>query len=74
VAVDPGEDRQALAEAIDRVREACLANGIVPGMHCAGGAAADRYAKDGFRLVTVGVDTSLFKSTISRELNAARGA
>jgi 4-hydroxy-2-oxoheptanedioate aldolase len=74
VAVDPGEDRQALAEAIDRVREACIANGIVPGMHCAGGAAAERYARDGFRLITVGVDTSLFKSTISRELNAARGA
>jgi 4-hydroxy-2-oxoheptanedioate aldolase len=74
VAVDPGEDRQALAEAIDRVREACVANGIVPGMHCAGGAAAERYATDGFRLITVGVDTSLFKSTISRELSAARGA
>ena len=43
-------------------------------MHCAGGAAAARYAADGFRLITVGVDTSLFKSTISRELNAARGA
>jgi len=74
VAVDPGEDRQALADAIDRVREACAANGLIAGMHCAGGAAAERYAADGFRLITVGVDTSLFKSTISRELNAARGA
>lgn len=73
VAVDPGEDRQALAEAIDRVREACAANGVIPGMHCAGGAAARRYAADGFRLITVGVDTSLFKSTVSRELNVARG-
>jgi hypothetical protein len=43
-------------------------------MHCAGGVAAQRYAADGFRLITVGVDTSLFKSTITRELNAARGA
>jgi 4-hydroxy-2-oxoheptanedioate aldolase len=74
VAVDPGEDRQALAEAIDRVREACAANGLIPGMHCAGGAAAERYAADGFRLITVGVDTRLFKSTIGRELRAARGA
>jgi 4-hydroxy-2-oxoheptanedioate aldolase len=74
VAVDPGEDRQALAEAIDCVREACAANGLIPGMHCAGGAAAARYAGDGFRLITVGVDTSLFKSTIGRELHAARGA
>jgi 4-hydroxy-2-oxoheptanedioate aldolase len=74
VAVDPGEDRQALADAIDRIREACTANGLIPGMHCAGGADAERYAKDGFRLVTVGADTSLLKSTISRELSAARGA
>ena len=73
VAVDPGEDRQALAEAIDRVREACAANGLIAGMHCAGGAAAERYAREGFRLVTVGVDTSLFKSTIGHELNVARG-
>ena len=42
-------------------------------MHCAGGAAAERYARDGFRLITVGVDTSLFKSTIGHELNVARG-
>jgi 4-hydroxy-2-oxoheptanedioate aldolase len=74
VAVDRGDDRQALAEAIDRVREACAANGLIAGMQCAGGAAAQRYASDGFRLVTVGVDTSLFKSTIGRELDAARGA
>jgi 4-hydroxy-2-oxoheptanedioate aldolase len=73
VAVDPGEDRKPLAEAIDRVREACAANGLIPGMHCAGGAAAERYARDGFRLITVGVDTSLFKSMISRELSAAQG-
>ena len=73
VAVDPGEDRQALADAIDRVRQACAANGLIPGMHCAGGAAAQRYARDGFRLITVGVDTSLFKSTIGHELNVARG-
>jgi hypothetical protein len=32
------------------------------------------YARDGFRLITVGVDTSLFKAMIGRELNAARGA
>lgn len=74
VAVDLGEDRHALAEAIDRIREACAANGLIAGMHCAGGAAAERYAADGFRLITVGVDTSLFKATIARELDAARGA
>ena len=73
VAADPGEDRQALTAAIDRVRDACAANGLIAGMHCAGGRAAERYAREGFRLITVGVDTSLFRSTISRELSMARG-
>ena len=74
VAVDPGEDRQALAEAIDRVRAACEANGLIAGMHCAGGVAAERYAAEGFRLITVAVDTKLFRSAISHELRVARGA
>jgi 4-hydroxy-2-oxoheptanedioate aldolase len=74
VAVDPGEDRKPLGDAIDRVLVACEANGLIPGMHCAGGTAAERYARDGFRLITVGVDSSLFKAMISRELITARGA
>jgi 4-hydroxy-2-oxoheptanedioate aldolase len=73
VAVDPGEDRKPLADAIERVRQACEANGLIAGMHCAAGVAAQHYAKAGFRLITVGVDTSLFKATIGRELSAARG-
>ena len=58
VAVDPGEDRQALADAIERVREVCDANGLISGMHCAAGQAAAKYAEAGFKLITVGVDTS----------------
>jgi 4-hydroxy-2-oxoheptanedioate aldolase len=67
-----GEDRQVLAEAIDRVRAACEANGLIAGMQCGSGRAANRLAADGFRLLTVGVDTSLFKATIGRELSDAR--
>jgi 4-hydroxy-2-oxoheptanedioate aldolase len=67
-------DRQALADAIERVREVCTANDLIAGMHCGGGEAADAYAKAGFKLLTVGVDTNLYKSTIRRELDAARGA
>ncbi len=74
VAVDPGDDRQALADAIERVRDACIANGLIPGMHCAAGQAAARYADSGFRLITVGVDTSWYKAAIRRELDIARGA
>lgn len=68
-----GKDRRALAEAIDRVRAACEANGLIAGLQCASGRAAQRFAGSGFRLVTVGVDTSLFKATIGRELGQARG-
>lgn len=71
---DLGPDRQPLADAIERVREACAANGLIAGMHCAGGGAAEQYARDGFRLITVGLDTHLFKATISHELSVARGA
>jgi 4-hydroxy-2-oxoheptanedioate aldolase len=74
VAVDPGEDRQALADAIDRVRDACSANGLIPGMHCAAGQAAAKYAEEGFKLITVGVDTSWYKAAIRRELDTARVA
>lgn len=70
---DLGEDRKPLADAIERVREACTANGLIAGMHCASGAAAERYAREGFRLLTVAVDTNLFRATIGRELTAARG-
>jgi 4-hydroxy-2-oxoheptanedioate aldolase len=74
VAVDPGEDRQALADAIERVRDACAAHGLIPGMHCAAGEAAARCAASGFKLITVGVDTSWYKAAIRRELDTARGA
>jgi 4-hydroxy-2-oxoheptanedioate aldolase len=71
---DPGEDRRALSAEIERIREACVANGIVPGLHCAGGRAAQRYAEAGFKLITVGGDASMLKAALGRELNTARGA
>jgi 4-hydroxy-2-oxoheptanedioate aldolase len=72
VVADPSRDRPKLAEAIDRIRQVCEAHGLIAGMHCGGGEVASQYAQDGFRLITVGVDTSLFKTMIGRELSAAR--
>jgi len=69
-----GEDRPALAEAIDRIREVCAASGLIAGIQCGSGVAASRYAGAGFRLITVGTDVNLFKSAIKRELTAAKGA
>jgi hypothetical protein len=41
-------------------------------MHCAGGEAAHARAAEGFQLITVAVDSSLFKSSVARELAAAK--
>lgn len=73
VVSDPSVDRPALAEAIERIRGVCEAHGLIAGMHCGSGEVAAQYARQGFRLLTVAVDTSLYKATIRRELNAARG-
>jgi 4-hydroxy-2-oxoheptanedioate aldolase len=71
---ETGEDRPALAEAIERILQACVANDLIAAIHCGSGRAAAHYAGVGFRLITVGVDTHLFRAAISRELDAARGA
>jgi hypothetical protein len=42
-------------------------------MHCSGGEEARSRAAAGFRLVTVGVDASLFRARVGEELEAARG-
>ena len=71
---DAGQDRPALAEAIERIRQACEANGLIAGIQCGSGDAAAHYARAGFQLITVAVDTNMFRAAISHELNAARGA
>jgi 4-hydroxy-2-oxoheptanedioate aldolase len=71
---DASEDRPALAEAIERVQRACADNGLIAGIQCSSGAAAEHYARAGFRLITVGVDANMFRTAISQELNVARGA
>jgi len=62
-----------LEQAIDRVREAAHAHGLIAGMHCAGGIAAAQRAAEGFELVTVAVDSTLYRSTVAGELKQARG-
>jgi 4-hydroxy-2-oxoheptanedioate aldolase len=68
----PGAGGKLLDKAITRVRETCDAHGVIPGMHCDGGETAQAFAARGFKLITVGVDSSLLKSTLARELAAAR--
>jgi 4-hydroxy-2-oxoheptanedioate aldolase len=70
----PQTGGQALEEAVAQVRETAHAHGVIAGMHCGAGAAARQRAAEGFNLITVGVDSSLLKSTIARELADARDA
>jgi 4-hydroxy-2-oxoheptanedioate aldolase len=70
---EPGHGGDVLERAITRVREACAGAGIIAGMHCNGGGEEARArAADGFRLVTIGVDASLFGGRVAAELAAAR--
>jgi 4-hydroxy-2-oxoheptanedioate aldolase len=68
----PGKGGDVLEQAIARVARACASHGIIAGMHCAGGDEARARAQDGFTLVTVGVDASMFRHRIGEELAAAR--
>jgi 4-hydroxy-2-oxoheptanedioate aldolase len=61
-----------LESAIARVRHAAHAHGLIAGMHCSSGADARARAAEGFELVTVAVDASLFRATIARQLAEAR--
>lgn len=69
----PGAGGEVLDEAIARVRETCDAHGLIAGMHCHDGQSAQAYAAQGFKLLTVGVDSSLLKSTLAGELAEAHG-
>jgi 4-hydroxy-2-oxoheptanedioate aldolase len=68
----PGVGGPPLEEAIARVRDVAHAHGLIAGMHCSGGADARNRAAEGFELVTVAVDASVFGASIARELAEAR--
>jgi 4-hydroxy-2-oxoheptanedioate aldolase len=70
--LEPGRGGEALEAAISRIREAAHAHGLIAGMHCRGGEAARARASEGFQLVTVTIDSSLFKAGLAHELAVAR--
>jgi 4-hydroxy-2-oxoheptanedioate aldolase len=71
--LDPGERAQLLDDAIARIRDAASAHALIAGMHCYDGVSARARAAQGFKLITVGVDSILLRATIARELADARG-
>jgi 4-hydroxy-2-oxoheptanedioate aldolase len=68
----PGVGGPKLEQAVARIREVAHAHGLIAGMHCSGGADARARAAEGFELITVAVDASLFGAAIARELVEAR--
>lgn len=70
----PGIGEPALEEAIAGIRSTCHAHGLIAGMHCANGHAARARAKEGFKLITVAVDSRMFAAAAAAELAAARDA
>ncbi|HME03789.1 MAG TPA: aldolase/citrate lyase family protein [Solirubrobacteraceae bacterium] len=59
--------------ALERIRAACDAVGVVSGMHCHNGREAREQVAKGFQLVTVGSDLTLLRGGIARELSTAAG-
>ena len=67
------EERAAHEAAIERVRAAADAAGIVAGMYVGTGAESRRRVAQGFRMVTVAWDAGLLEDGGRAELQAARG-
>jgi 4-hydroxy-2-oxoheptanedioate aldolase len=61
-------------EAIERVRTACGAAGLLCGLHCLTADDAAAHRDEGFALVTAGTDVMLLKAGLAATLETARGA
>ena len=65
-------ERRVHADALERIRRACDAAGVVVGIYAGTGAAARAYIAQGFRMVTVAWDAGLLEDGGRAELEAAR--
>jgi 4-hydroxy-2-oxoheptanedioate aldolase len=73
--LDPGSfEAPEFVAVLDRIRSACQQHGVVAGLHCYDGTMAGRYIEQGFGMVTVTLDTYLFRSALAVELGRARAA
>lgn len=67
------EEASIHAEAIERIRTACVSHGVAPGIHTGDGATANRYLEQGFLMITVASDLGLITQGGAAELARARG-
>jgi 4-hydroxy-2-oxoheptanedioate aldolase len=61
-------------EAIERVRTACAAAGLLCGLHCLTADDAAAHRDEGFAMVTAGTDVMLLKAGLADTLATARGS
>lgn len=61
------------AEAVERIRAACLRHGVAPGIHTGDGATARGYLEQGFLMVTVANELGLIANGGRAHLALARG-
>jgi 2-keto-3-deoxy-L-rhamnonate aldolase RhmA len=61
------------ADTVERIRLACVANGVAPGMHTGDGAVARRYLEGGFQMVTVINELGLITVGAKAHMAMARG-
>ncbi|MBL0420299.1 2,4-dihydroxyhept-2-ene-1,7-dioic acid aldolase [Ramlibacter sp. AW1] len=69
--LDKTEPEHVLA--VRTILESCQRHRIVAGIQCASGRSGRLYAAQGFRLVTVGKDSSLLQAAARNEIRVARG-
>jgi len=72
--IEPAYERpeQEHIDAIERIRKACVDNGIIAGVHCADGAMASRRVAQGFQMTTIMNDLALLRSAGAAELARAK--
>ncbi len=66
-------DSAAVAQLLDRVVEACLAGGVVPGLFCSDTEMALHWAGRGALLLSAGVDTSILRAGVDAVSSALAG-
>ena len=73
IGLDPAYERpeREHIDAIERIRKACVDNGIIAGVHCVGGEMASRRLAQGFQMTTIINDVALVKSAGAAELKLA---
>ncbi len=59
-------------QAVERVRDACIAAGVIPAIHTLNGADAKARASQGFRLITCTSDAGMLAAGALHELGVAR--